>query len=161
MVAPLATLARWCAAELARPDHQGLIQQPATLQVGQEGRDRLVGLAAMAFVVLVDVTVGVPGLFAVTAARINLDEPDPTLDQPPCQQATPAESLGPRIVQAIEPLGIRRFAREVDRLGGTRLASERPARSWRFGPSTRSCPCPPLAQFQLGQEVELIALLSG
>ena len=124
MVAPLAALAGGRPAELAGPDHQGLIQQPAALQVGQEGRDRLVGLAAVELVVLVDVAMGVPVLVVVAAAGVDLHEPDPSLDQPTRQQAAPAEPLGPGVVEPVEPLRLRRFACEVDGLGGTRLHSE-------------------------------------
>ena len=44
MVAAVAVLGDGCPAELAAPDHQGVVEQPSTLQVGQEPGDRLVDL---------------------------------------------------------------------------------------------------------------------
>ncbi len=46
------------AAELAAPDHQGVVQQPAPLQVRQQGRDRPVHLPALVRQVLDDVVAG-------------------------------------------------------------------------------------------------------
>ena len=48
-------------AELAPPDHQRLVEQPALLQVGQQAGDRPVGLAGELAVVPLDVDVAVPG----------------------------------------------------------------------------------------------------
>ena len=70
-----------------------LLEQPAALQVGQQAGDRLVGPAAHRGVVGLDVVVGVP---AADVARVELDEPDAALDQPPRQQAARAELGGAR-----------------------------------------------------------------
>src|SRR4051794_21782149 len=65
------------ATELTRPDHQGLVQHAALLQVFDEAGDRLVGRPAQGAVAL-DVAVGVPG--AVAAAGVaDLDEADAAL----------------------------------------------------------------------------------
>ena len=48
------------AAELAAPDHQGLLQQSPLLQVLQQAGDGLVGLEGVQIVVGLEVSVGVP-----------------------------------------------------------------------------------------------------
>ena len=91
VVAALAALGHRHPAELAAPDDQRALEQPAPLQVGQEPGDRLVGPRAHPGVVRLDVVVGVP---AVDVARVELDEPDAALDQPAGQQAAGAELGG-------------------------------------------------------------------
>ena len=118
VVAALAPLGHRHPAELAAPDDQGVVEEPATLQVGQQAGDRLVGLAAHRRVVRLDVVVGVP---AGHVARVELDEPDAALDQPPGQQAAGAELGRQRVVEAVEAPGLGRLARQVDGLGGRAL----------------------------------------
>ena len=56
-------------AELAAPDHQGLVEQPALFEVLQQAGDRLIGLAGELLVVALDVDVAVPGELVLHAAR--------------------------------------------------------------------------------------------
>ena len=77
----------------------------------------LIGQAAHLLVVGVDIVVRVPLHGDRAAARIELDEPHPALDQPAGQQAAGAELDGPRVVQAVHLAGRCGLAREVNRLG--------------------------------------------
>ena len=121
VVAALAALGHRHPAELAAPDDQRALEQAPPLQVVEQAGDRLVGSAAHGGVVGLDVVVGVP---AVDVARVELDEPDAALDQPPGQQAAGAELGRPPVVQAVEPLGLVGLARQVDGLGGRALHPE-------------------------------------
>ena len=121
MVATLAVLAGGRPAEFAGPHDQGLVQQPSPLEVEQQARHRLIGLAAVELVVLVDVGVGVPVLVVVAAAGIDLHKANPALDEPARHQAPSAEPLGPGVVEPVQPLRLGRFAREVDSLGSAGL----------------------------------------
>ena len=67
-----------CPAELAPPDNQSLVQQPAPLQVGDEPGDRPIAPGAEAGVVPFQVAMGVP---LAPRAAVKLDEPDAPLDQ--------------------------------------------------------------------------------
>src|SRR5439155_21866502 len=76
-------------AEFARPDDQRLVEQPALFQVGDQARDRSVGLPAKGRVAG-DIVVGIPR--AVAAPRMtNLTEADSALDEAPRDQAPLAE----------------------------------------------------------------------
>ena len=90
------------AAELAAPDHQRLVEQPALVEVGQQAGDRLVGLAGELLVVPLDVGVAVPGELVVHAARVDLDEADAALDQAAGRQALAGDVVATRVVDAVE-----------------------------------------------------------
>ena len=85
-------------------------------------------------VVGLDVVVGVP---AVDVARVELDEPDAALDQPPGQQAAGAELGGLAVVEPVEPPGLRRSRATGRRPRGRRIASGRPARTPGCAPRAR------------------------
>src|SRR5215472_18864081 len=68
------------AAELATPDDQGILQEPALLEVLDQRRAGLVRFAAVDADVPYEVTVLVPGFV------INLHETNAALHQPPRQQ---------------------------------------------------------------------------
>src|SRR5712692_8594077 len=82
VVAALAVLAAGSLAKLPGPNDQSLIQQAAALEVGEQGGDGLVGFAAMQRVIFAHVGVGIPILVVVTAAGIDLDKADATLNEP-------------------------------------------------------------------------------
>ena len=82
VVAAVAFLGDRHAAELAAPDDERGVEQPALLEVGQQAGDRLVGFATALAVVVGEGVVRVPLVVAV-----DLHEPDAALDQPPGQQA--------------------------------------------------------------------------
>ena len=85
------------AAELAAPDQQRLVPQARALQIGDQRRDRLIGLAGVQAVVGDAVVVAVPGVFEVAAAGIELHEADARSQQPPRDQALAAEVGGERV----------------------------------------------------------------
>src|SRR4051812_21311180 len=55
MVAPATRFGLGGAAELASPEDERAVEQAATLQVGEQAGDRLVGLGGLAHVILLDV----------------------------------------------------------------------------------------------------------
>src|SRR6185436_13197063 len=75
MVVPaVAALSAGRPSELRAPDDEGVVEQPAALQVLEQARDRLVDLRAHAGVVLLDRAVGVPAAGAAGRAVEELDE---------------------------------------------------------------------------------------
>ena len=94
-------------AELGGPEDQGVVEQPAGLQVAQERRGGLVEDRAVAVVVGLDPAVAVPVEVPLAHREGPVeqgDEPDPALEQPAGQQAVPAEpgERGVGVVEAVE-----------------------------------------------------------
>ena len=100
-------------AELACPEDDRLVEQPALLEVADQGRGGLVGPGTQRLERLGVLAVGVPGL----AAQEELDKADAPLDQAAGDQAASAVLVGGRVVQAIHPPDRRRLAGQVDGLG--------------------------------------------
>ena len=140
------------AAELAAAKDQRLLEEPALLEVGQEGRDGLVAVLGSA-VVLRDVVVAVPGL---DVAMVELDEPHAPLDQTSGDQELPGLDA--------RPIGVTHILRLLARCRRRRWrpsASGRPARSWRSAPPGRR-PRPGARwciRFRSVKQVELPALV--
>ena len=67
-----------------------VVEQPAGLQVGQQAGDRLIDGPGVVLVARLEVAVLVPAVVADARAG-QLDEPHAALDQPPGEQALPAE----------------------------------------------------------------------
>ena len=101
----------------------------------------------------------VPGLKA--AGRVvELHEPHASFDQPPRQQALPAENLGRRLVQSVSRRGGRRFRRQIESLG--RLALHAIGQLERFDAGTQATIIGARRQVQLiqpGQCVQVAPLL--
>ena len=76
------------AAELAAPDDQRVVQQPALLQIADQRRRRLIGVAALEREIARQIVVLVP------AAMIELDEAHVALGQPAREQAIRREGAG-------------------------------------------------------------------
>ena len=127
----LALLGNRQPAELTAPDHQGLVQKPALAQIGEQAGQGLVGLAGELFVISLDIVVSIPGELIVHAARVDLDEPNAALDQPPGHQALPCDMVAARVIEAVKFLDVCRLGIDVDRLRRCRSASGRQARSSR------------------------------
>ena len=81
VIAPVGALGHRQSAELAAEHHERVFEQPALLQVVDQGRSRLVGLLALLADSVGQSTVLVPTLV------IQLDEANPSLRQSTCQQA--------------------------------------------------------------------------
>ena len=105
--------------ELTAPDHQRVFQQPAGLQVGEEGRGGAVGVAALRFDLLGQVDVLVP------AAVIELHEPHVAFDQPAREQTVRGERPGLLRVCAVELERRFRLFGEVGQLRHALLHPER------------------------------------
>ena len=90
------------AAELAPPDDQRVFQQPALLQVRDQGGTRLIGDLAICLDVVRQVAVLIPRLMK------DLHKPDPALQQPARQQARIGERRLARLgaVQIENMLGL-------------------------------------------------------
>src|SRR5262249_5106982 len=125
VVAALAPLREWGPTELAAPDHERLIEQPAALQVFQERRDWLIDMPAHRLVVAVDVVVGVPLSDEWPAARVDLHEAHPTLDQPTGQEQTRPEVSGLFAVESVLLASLVRLLGQVHRLRSVFLHLER------------------------------------
>ena len=116
VVIPARTLSifgRGLPAKLAPPNHQRAVQQTRSLQVGEQGRHRLIGVARVEVMIFFQIAVRIPVVVVVGAARVELDKPYPSFHQSPRQEATPTEIRRPRIVQTVELLGGRSFQREI------------------------------------------------
>src|SRR5439155_25683064 len=83
---PFALLVHRRAAELASPDDERRIDEPPSLQVADQRRDRLVALAALLLQPVDDVVV-LRRAVAVPTAQEELDEAHAALDEPAREQA--------------------------------------------------------------------------
>src|SRR5262249_48902461 len=72
------------APEFAPPDEERIVPQTGALQVGDEGRDRLVSFTGVELMVGDAVGVPVPGVFDVPASRIELHEAHAPFQQATC-----------------------------------------------------------------------------
>src|SRR5262249_38451852 len=105
------------AAELAAPDDQGVLQQPACLQVVEEGGDRAVDRDAAPGQILADAAVMIPGI--VRRGGEELDATHGPPPQPTGQEAVPAEQVGGRLADSVE--APRQWALTLDVEGFRRL----------------------------------------
>src|SRR5262249_58829212 len=96
VVAPVLALGHRGAAELAAPDDQSLVQQPAPLQVPEQAGDRPVDGPGVVLVAGLEVAVLVPAVGPDDARAEDLDEPHAPLDQAPGDQALAGPRPGPR-----------------------------------------------------------------
>ena len=123
MIAPDAALRDRHAAELALPDDERRIEQPARTQVREQAGDGQIDFRRMLRVVGLDVLVRVPGIGVLIAepAMIQLDETNAALHQPPRHQALPSERFRDRVVEAVQLPRGRRLGFEIHDLGGASL----------------------------------------
>ena len=142
------------AAELAPPDHQGVVQHPALLEVHEERGDRPVALVRQRAMAGRQIVVVVPGL---AVAVPELDEADPALQQPPGRQELAGVHAGP-----VHRPDRFRLLGDVERLGRFRLHAisqlERLDPRLELGLVRAAVQVSPV---QLGQQVELGALGLG
>src|SRR5262249_46091240 len=115
VVAAVSPLRHRRAAEFARPDDEGGIEQAASLEVAKQAGDRAVDGAGVVLVSGFQGRVLVPAVAADLGAG-QLGGTGPALDQATREQAEPAVDLCRLIplVQAVEPLRRRGFSREVE-----------------------------------------------
>ena len=157
MVAAVSLFAHRSAAELAAPDHQRFVEQPALLQITQQAGDRLIRPAAQLRVIRFDPFVSVP---LAAAAGIQLHEADAPLDQPPRQQAHAAERLGLFLVDAVQRLRVGGLLRQIDRFRSGRLHPKRQLVCLNASIQFRLLrPTGSMCSVELREEIELAALL--
>ena len=120
----LAVLSRWLATELTAPDDQGLIEHPALLEILDQSRDGLVGIAGMNAVVAFEAAVGIPVIIVMRPTGVDLDKANAALDKPPGQQALPTEVISSRPIDALEITGRIGLLVEINRLGRVLLHVE-------------------------------------
>ena len=77
VIASLTLFAHRHPSELATPDHQRVVEQPALPQIAQQTGDRLIGLATHRRVIVEHIRVSIP---TVRVSGINLHEADAPLD---------------------------------------------------------------------------------
>src|SRR5205807_1519235 len=107
VIAPDTTLRNRHASELALPDHESGVEQPARLQICKQRGDRLVDLGGMCRMVSSNVIMRIPRIRVLDseAAVIELHKTDAALDQPSRHQALTTEWFGGRIIEAVQFAG--------------------------------------------------------
>ena len=120
------------AAELSTPDHQGVFEKPALLQVGEQSGNRLVNFGAMNVQVLLNPVVSIPVLLLVPTTMVDLYKTNTTLNKAARDEALtrkrsrPDRKLMPgfRIIDTVELTGPVGFLLKVKGLRGRRLQLE-------------------------------------
>lgn len=113
------------AAEFTAPHDESFVEHAALFEIGEEGGDGLVDFGAVLAVVLLDALVGVPRLFEVAAAGVELDEADAALDEPAGDEAVAAKLVGGLLADAVHVQGLGRFIGDVHGLRGFGLHAVR------------------------------------
>jgi hypothetical protein len=88
VVAAIGLRAIWRASELAAPDHERLVQQPALLEVAEQTGNRFVSGKATLLETLVEIAMVVPIVVA------DLDETHASLNETAGNQTLAAEVVG-------------------------------------------------------------------
>ena len=106
MVAPGACVDFRCPAELTHRNHQSFVEEPAAIEVVDQGRKRLVGRwNKVVLEPAEDVCVSVPvGDLPVVLAIVDRDETDAGFDQTASQENALAESYSGRSGHAVSDL---------------------------------------------------------
>ena len=112
VVAAVSLLAHRSPSKLTTPDHECRIEQPATTEVLDERRNRLVHLPAEIGVAFLELRVAVP---LAACAVIELHEPHAPLHQSAGEQAVATKRRGLLLIQPVEPLRLRRLLVKVHR----------------------------------------------
>src|SRR5262249_48366631 len=103
-----------CAAKFAGPDDQSSLQQAALLEVFQQTGNGLVALVGVAFLILLQLVVGLPAVFhRVVDAVVDLHDTDAALDETSSEQAHAAKLRGLLAVETVETASRLGFAVEV------------------------------------------------
>ncbi len=110
------------AAKLGGPDDQGIVEQAADLEVGKQGRGRLVEDRTMALIIRIDAPVAVPVQRAFAHGESTVeegDEPHAPFQQPASEQAVAAERGQERVwgIEPVEPASGRALPGQIADLG--------------------------------------------
>ena len=114
VVASIALFAHGGASELAAPDDEGLFEEAACFEIGEESGDGFIDGAAESGVIGFDAFVAVP---LTSGAAVELDEADAIFDEAPCEEAVSSEHRGFGTVHAVELFCGFRFFGKVDGRG--------------------------------------------
>ena len=104
------------APELAAPDHEGVVQHTALLEVGEQSGDRLIALPRQLAVVRLDLGMGIPRLPCPVP---DLDEPNALLEQSARDQHLP-----PVQRVAVQFAGGRGFLADIEDIRRLHLHAE-------------------------------------
>ena len=122
VLAPVGPFGGRSAPEFSAPEDQGIVEQPASFQVVQEGGDRAVNRGAALGEVLAEAAVMVPGV--VRRGVEELDVAHAPFREPAGQETLPAEQVGRRIADPVEAFRHRALARDVEGFRGVALHAE-------------------------------------
>ena len=148
------------AAELAAPDDERFVEEPAAGEILEQRGDRPIGLGGEAGVIAEDVGMTVPAALVLLAAGVDLDEAHAALDEPTGDEALLREVAAGGIVEAVEVVRLPRLAREVERLGRGHLHAVRQLEALDAGLQGRIVAGRrPMAAVESGGERELGTLL--
>ena len=117
------TLCNRCPPKLSGPNHQGVIQHPALLQVFEQCRHGLVHACRLADMVFDDAFMGIPvdTRRPKRAAVVQLDKAHAFFGKPPCKQTVTPKASGFRLVQPVHRLDMRWLRLNINRLRDTHL----------------------------------------
>ena len=99
--------------------HQGGIQQPALLEVGQECCDSLIGLQGKLAMVGCNIGVSIPTLCIASSPAVNLDETNARLKHATGREALPTKLFCDGMVQPVERPDVGRFLIDRQHFGQT------------------------------------------
>ena len=91
--------------EFTTPEHEGVLEKPALVEVLEEGGHRLIGFTGELGMVSEDVAVPIPAALVFHAAGVDLDEANAALDKATCGQALGGEVSAMGLVEPVEALG--------------------------------------------------------
>ena len=146
-------------AELPSPDDERRVEEAALFEVGEQRRDRLVGLAGMPAMVFFDTLVGVPRLLEVATTGVELHEAHAAFDETPRDQAVAAKLCRRLLIDAVGLERRRRLLAEVDRRRRLRLHPVGELVAGRTGRELRAAGAAShVLVVEGGEEIELPAL---
>ena len=86
------------------------------LKIGEQSRDRLIGLAGELTVVLLNIDVPVPATLVLVSTGINLYKPDTPFHHPPGHETLPRKMTTGLFVQAVELANVVGFLSDLKTL---------------------------------------------
>ena len=116
---PAEVLAPWCSSELAAPDHEGVVEETARLEVEDECGTGQVASSTAFGEAATDIAMMVPSIHG------DLDEADAGFAEAPCEETCAAIPVGRFFSDSVEFFGGIAFLRDVHEIGCGRLHAER------------------------------------
>ena len=113
MIATVRSLSARSSSELGGKDDEGLVEEPALVEVGQEATDGLIDGQCVTGVIGFECTVGIPSACATTA-MLDLDEPNSLFDKAASGEELHAELAAMWFIEAVKSLGSFGFLPQID-----------------------------------------------